>query len=296
MTRFVDSIYEGEIYRQRAIRIHEAISQGVDVYLKLLASENSYVRGNAATLLTKFVGSSPDLVSVLLDMMTSEKDDSLVVRLVVDFGDMLPKEALGYEVVLQYLNILRDFLSSDRSADLKTLSALYSINLLTVNAPFEAVDHLVARMINSESTEASEFRYLYVYRKSQALVKLGSGKGLQAAVKIIREAQDLYYVFFSLIPALLLAFNPHNLPYGYSIAVYETLAKVVFSAKTHPWDFAASWQPELPNLASLDYSQRQVIDAIISNRSIWSVETNILSRFGLPNNWEQLKELVSANG
>jgi hypothetical protein len=74
---YVDFVYEGEIYRQRAWEIRNEVWKGKEIFIKHLDSQDKDIRLNAFALLSRLNEYHRELVSILLDKIKAEPNVAL---------------------------------------------------------------------------------------------------------------------------------------------------------------------------------------------------------------------------
>jgi hypothetical protein len=97
-------------------------------------------------------------------------------------------------------------------------------------------------------------------------------------------------IFYAAIVALILAFSPQNTPDHYGLITPSNMPMA--TKNTFKMTFSVDWKPHRSNLKALTETQKQVIQAIVSNERFWNAESNLLEVFGLPIHREELRKLI----
>jgi hypothetical protein len=257
-------------------RAHEAVGEGIDLYLSYLGDSSAAVRQTAAHALAAFPEHAERIVPPLLSAARREADSETGGILLVALGALLdgkPEAAGAVEDLCGKL--------SDERHRLGCAAALAVI--LRDRTPDVAIETLIAAFAQPEPRPYSEVPY----RPVAQLGLLGRDRGVPALSRALvltsDDDDDAHQIAHGL---LALAFGGRRIE-----AEGAAWSKEPGGRRKIEY-YGLKGEVEPVTSRSLDDTQHAALLALTASDAVWRVETNLLSLFGLPSQRESVAVLI----
>lgn len=290
LAEYVDFHDEGEIYRERAMQIREAVWNEHDSYLNLLHHASASVRFAAFNTLSTFSEHIQDLLLPLLKAIETETDADTKALMIWYLKNLSPKNGM-VDTDAKYLvtQFLHELVVSDDHA-FQLVAAMILICFLKAEAPSDIIAIVVQSLIDEGAPPPFHPPFLGEKERAKSILESGVEKGLPAAIEIIKATRHVENGCYAMMIALILAFTPATIP-EFGIRKLQGMGwnanEVNFRVSVEE-----NFKPDL-NLQTLSPSQQTVIAALVETDWIWWEKFNALEIFKLPAKRDALAKLLS---
>jgi hypothetical protein len=254
---------------------HEAVGEGIDLYLSFLADSSADVRQTAAHALAAFPEHAERIVPPLLNAAQCEADSETGGVLLLALGALLDGKPQTADPVEDLFGEL-----SDERQCLACAATLAAI--LRNSMPEEVVETLILAFAQPEPRPYSEVSY----RPIAQLSLLGRGPGVPAlsrALALTSDDDDAHQIAHAL---LTLAFGERRIQAEGSVWSCESDGKI----KIEYWGLKGEVDPV--SARSLEDIQGAALQALTASDPVWRVETNLFALFGLPSQRNAVATLI----
>jgi hypothetical protein len=277
---------------------HEAVRRGLPVYIRLLDHENKDVRMMAAWLLAVFPEDAVPIATALRTTIERETDLPVKAGMVVNLGELLHPAGYGggqpvaapadcpEDLRREYSRFFEDLVRHETFPGVRLAAAVSLAKVAPAGVSPEAVDMLADGLVNRENYRCAVITPP-VYAILPAMLVLppeGSVSTLGRALEAVRDSDTAHKIAVTL---LTIAFGGE--PLQERGAAYNQEGGV---RKIEYW--GPHWLPKEvpPRREAITELQRQALEDIANCDAFWTIRTNLLDIFGLPDTRDQLRDVI----
>ncbi len=282
----VDEKHYTEHYKY-ALELREMVWEGHDIYFELLSSENDREKIPIINLLSRYREYAEIVLPHLLQRLQVETDE-WQVRIICAIFDLFLRSGRAREsakLIIQ--DQLLSFLSKDYQHAVRVASFLTLIDIWKSETPSTVIDVMLEYCMK----QSRGWMRLpnYTIFPGESLLKLGSQKGIEVAIKIMEQSLNTGTKFNAVYASLLLAFDPNFAPDGFCI-YYPSISSppsTHYTLSTPSFSYSAN--ADVQNLTAV---QKRVLKVLTEQDWLWQYGTSFERKFGLPDKREAMRELI----
>lgn len=277
-------------------RAHEAVGEGIPVYLELLADADAETRMFAAHLLSCYKEHAQASIPKLIHLLTRENDIQVQATVLLSLGALSESGS-------PQLEHLRPYIKSAAPPLLRFAAALAFARCARNATPPEIVQALVQGVVDAEAIDELYGQLPWfssvVPDACEALTLIQQTLALPALIDVLQtldneeHAWDRVGVAESLLD---LAF------YGRQVPKDWAYGKTKFGRlKIECWNYSGKprhsgkqqgVQENQSRIGPLTEPQRTALTAVVNYDPLWEIDTNLFEVYGLPNSREALRKLL----
>ncbi len=282
-----DFVYEANVAQAIAKTAHEAVREGIAIYIELLKDSDPTVRLGALWLLACFTTESSRITPEFMSIIRSEQEAEVKATAIIGLGKLMtgiPAQSSTETSV--YTQLLVELLKAKGEVLVRFAASLSLLEIARSNAPVEAANVISDAVAHPERYPDLPWGDVVIWGACDALCKLGVDNGslvLEEALKVARNPDDAHIVALTLLDLVFKGADKRisgfsvgfsTTPEGKEQRTYEESRKKL-------------------DIQRLTLIQRRVAKAVLEANQVWEIQSNLLAIYGLPASRDKLRRLLA---
>ncbi len=261
---------------------HDAVRDGIPVYLALLGDDHPKIRMGAAYVLSYLKERAADIAPHIRALSDPEKDTYVKASLIRSLGVLVESDP-------EYRQLFEDVVSSRDRELLRLVASLALTRVAREHTSPEAIALLTETCQRPEliSDEYSTLPWLgdVVADACDALRNLGPSLAIPALIEALEKTMDEYDALEMTKTLLSLSFPVQQAGMVFGVwRAGDGLAERALRGKKLNGN---------TSFHELTEQQRLVLNAIVNSEILWQIGTDLFEMYGLPSSRQRLQDLLT---